>query len=73
MTNEEYSGLSNMYDDGYTEKDFQRLHFREMPEAVRVGKINCVIVKNLSWFGREYIEPRQYGGSGSADYPPYLF
>lgn len=53
MTNEEYSGLSNMYDDGYTEKDFQRLHFREMPEAVRVGKINCVIVKNLSWFGRK--------------------
>ena len=48
------------YDDEYTGTDFQRPHFKEMLEAVRAGKINCVIVKDLSRFGREYIESGQY-------------
>lgn len=48
------------YDDGYTGTDFQRPHFKEMLEAVKAGTINCVIVKDLSRFGREYIESGQY-------------
>lgn len=48
------------YDDGYTGTDFERPHFKEMLEAVRAGRINCVIVKDLSRFGREYIEAGQY-------------
>jgi len=48
------------YDDGYTGTSFDRPHVREMLEAVKSGKINCVIVKDLSRFGREYIESGQY-------------
>jgi len=48
------------YDDGYTGTSFDRPHVREMLEAAKAGKINCVIVKDLSRFGREYIESGQY-------------
>ncbi|WP_455582894.1 recombinase family protein [Dysosmobacter sp.] len=48
------------YDDGYTGVNFDRPHFQEMVEAVKAGKINCVIVKDLSRFGREYIEGGRY-------------
>ena len=48
------------YDDGYTGTNFERPHFKEMLEAVRGGKVNCVIVKDLSRFGREYIEAGRY-------------
>lgn len=44
------------YDDGYTGTNFDRPHFREMLDAVKSGKVNCVVVKDLSRFGREYIE-----------------
>ena len=45
------------YDDGYTGTSFDRPHVREMLEAVKSGKVNCVVVKDLSRFGRDYIEP----------------
>ena len=48
------------YDDGYTGTNFERPHFKGMLEAVRGGKVNCVIVKDLSRFGREYIEAGRY-------------
>lgn len=48
------------YDDGYTGTSFDRPHVREMLEAVKSGKVNCVVVKDLSRFGREYIESGQY-------------
>ena len=48
------------YDDGYTGTSFERPHVREMLEAVKSGKVNCVVVKDLSRFGREYIESGQY-------------
>ena len=31
-----------------------------MMEAVKAGKINCVIVKDLSRFGRDYIDAGKY-------------
>ena len=40
------------YDDGYTGTSFERPHVREMLEAVKSGKVNCVVVKDLSRFGR---------------------
>ena len=40
------------YDDGYTGTSFDRPHVREMLEAVQSGKVNCVVVKDLSRFGR---------------------
>lgn len=43
-------------DDGYSGMDFQRPEFQRMIEAVSLGKVNCIIVKDLSRFGRDYIE-----------------
>lgn len=43
-------------DDGYSGMDFQRPAWKKMIEDLSDGKINCIIVKDLSRFGRDYIE-----------------
>ncbi len=48
------------YDDGYTGTNYDRPGFRSVLEAVRAGRVNCVIVKDLSRLGREYIETGKY-------------
>lgn len=47
-------------DDGYTGTDFNRPGFQAMMEAVENGSINCIIVKDLSRFGREHIDVDRY-------------
>ena len=47
-------------DDGYTGTDFDRPDFQRMLDDIRAGIINCVIVKDLSRFGREYINAGKY-------------
>lgn len=47
-------------DDGYTGTNFKRPGFGRMIEDIRSGKINCVIVKDLSRFGRDYIDTGYY-------------
>ncbi|MEA5009063.1 recombinase family protein [Clostridium tyrobutyricum] len=47
-------------DDGYSGVDFNRPAFLEMMEDIKAGKINCVVVKDLSRFGRNYIESGKY-------------
>jgi len=47
-------------DDGYSGVIFDRPAFKEMMDDIRAGKINCVIVKDLSRLGREYIETGRY-------------
>lgn len=47
-------------DDGFSGVNFERPDFLKMIEAVKEGKINCVIVKDLSRFGRNYIEVGKY-------------
>ena len=42
-------------DDGYTGTDFNRPAFQEMMEDIRDKKINCIVVKDLSRLGRNYI------------------
>ncbi len=47
-------------DDGYTGTNFDRPGFRQMVQDIEAGKIDCVLVKDLSRFGREYIEMGRY-------------
>jgi len=48
--------LSLYEDNGETGTNFQRPGFEAMMEAVYAGKANCIVVKDLSRFGRNYIE-----------------
>lgn len=47
-------------DDGKTGTNFKRSGFEQMMDAVKQGKINCIIVKDLSRFGRNYLEAGNY-------------
>ena len=53
--------LTEVYtDDGATGTNFNRPGFRRMLAAIEAGKIDCVIVKDLSRFGRDYIDMGYY-------------
>ena len=52
--------VSERVDDGYSGVLFDRPAFQEMMADIMAGKINCVIVKDLSRLGREYIETGRY-------------
>ena len=52
--------VAEFVDDGFTGTNFDRPGFRKMMEAVERGEINCIIIKNLSRFGREYIDAGNY-------------
>ena len=43
-------------DDGFSGSNFERPAFQMMLEDIKKGKIDCVVTKDLSRFGREYIE-----------------
>jgi DNA invertase Pin-like site-specific DNA recombinase len=47
-------------DDGFSGVSFQRPAFIEMMEDIRAGNVNCVIVKDLSRFGRNFGEAGKY-------------
>lgn len=47
-------------DDGYTGTNFDRPAFKRLVEDIDQGKINCVLVKDLSRFGRNYIQTGLY-------------
>lgn len=47
-------------DDGWSGTNFERPDFKRMLDDIEAGKINVVIVKDLSRFGREYAQMGMY-------------
>lgn len=47
-------------DDGWSGTDFDRPDFCRMLDDIRQKRINCVVVKDLSRFGRNYVEAGKY-------------
>lgn len=47
-------------DDGYTGTNFNRPDFQRMIDDIEAGKVTCVVVKDLSRFGRDYIDTGRY-------------
>lgn len=52
--------VSTFTDDGKTGTNFNRSGFEQMMAEVRAGRINCIMVKDLSRFGRNYLEAGHY-------------
>ena len=47
-------------DDGFSVVTYDRPGFLSMLEDIKQGRINCIIVKDLSRFDRNYIETGKY-------------
>lgn len=47
-------------DDGFTGSNFERPDFKKMLDDVRAGKTDCIVVKDLSRFGRNYLDAGEY-------------
>lgn len=47
-------------DDGYTGTNFDRPGFQKMMAMIRSGNVSCILVKDLSRFGRNYLEVGDY-------------
>ncbi len=56
----EIEAVEEKIDDGYSGVLYDRPAFMEMMELIKNGVVNCVIVKDLSRLGREYIETGRY-------------
>ena len=56
----EFELVDNYVDNGFSGTNFERPGFNRMIEDIKHGKIQCVIVKDLSRFGRNYIETGYY-------------
>ena len=55
-----FSNLQFYVDDGYSGTNFNRPDFKRMMEGVEAGHIKRVIVKDMSRFGRNYLEVGYY-------------
>lgn len=59
-THPEMEIVEEYKDDGKTGTNFERAEFQRMLKDIKSGAINCVIVKDLSRFGRDYIDCGYY-------------
>lgn len=47
-------------DDGFSGSTFERPGFQKMIEDVKAGRTDCIVVKDLSRFGRNYLDAGEY-------------
>ena len=47
-------------DNGFTGTNFERPEFERLMSDIKTGRINCIVVKDLSRFGRNYLEAGLY-------------
>lgn len=47
-------------DDGYSGKNFERPEIKRLLNDVRKNKVQCILVKDFSRFGRDYVEVGNY-------------
>ena len=47
--------FSEYVDDGWSGTNFERPGFQRMMDDVEAGKVNCIVTKDLSRFGREHV------------------
>lgn len=52
--------VGDFVDNGYTGTDFERPEWQRLMEAVRSGEVDCIVVKDLSRLGRNYIETGEF-------------
>lgn len=55
--------IQEFVDDGYSGTNFERPAVKEMLALCRQGEIDCIVVKDLSRFGRNYLEETIQGAA----------
>ena len=57
---EDFNIIATYRDNGETGVNFKRNGFETLMDDIKKGKINCVVCKDLSRFGRNYLEAGEY-------------
>lgn len=57
---EQIEVVDRYIDLGKTGSNFRRDEFERLMQDIRLGEINCIVVKDLSRFGRNYLEAGNY-------------
>lgn len=59
-TEQDFTVIDEYIDDGWSGTSFNRPEVKRLLEDAKAGRINVIIVKDLSRFGKNYIEVGQY-------------